>query len=138
MSGCFNGLRALVQGVAPLARWTHCSIHREALALQQLSSDLSEVLEIVVKILNFVKTRLLKVQFFQRLCDKLGVEHNCLLFYCNSRWLSKGKVLFRVYELRSETIIFLKEEKHSLVTTFKDGVFQFKLAYLCDIFEKLN
>ena len=32
----------------------------------------------------------------------------------------------------------MKEEKHSLVTTFEDGVFQSKLAYLCDIFEKLN
>ena len=43
-----------------------------------------------------------------------------------------------MYELRREIIIFLKEEKHSLVTAFEDGVFHSKLAYLCDIFEKLN
>ena len=43
-----------------------------------------------------------------------------------------------MYELRSEIIIFLKEEKHSLIITFEDEVFQSKLAYLCDIFEKLN
>ena len=43
-----------------------------------------------------------------------------------------------MYKLRSEIILFLKEEKHSLIITFEDGVFQFKLAYLCDIFEKLN
>ena len=32
----------------------------------------------------------------------------------------------------------MKEEKHSLVTTLEDRVFQFKLAHLCDIFKKLN
>ena len=84
---------------------------------QQLSSDLNEVLEVVIKIVNFMKTRPLKARLFQRLCDKLGAEHNNLLLYCNSRWLSKGEV-FRVYELRSEIIIFLKEENHSLVTIY--------------------
>ena len=42
-----------------------------------------------------------------------------------------------MYELKSEIIIFLKKE-HSLVTAFENEVFHFKLAYLCDIFEKLN
>ena len=37
MSGRFGSLRALVQGVAVNAKWTHCLIHREALASQQLS-----------------------------------------------------------------------------------------------------
>ena len=96
------------------------------------------MLEIVVKIVNFIKTRPLKARFFQHLCNKLKAKHNNLLFYCNSRWLSKGKVLFCVYELRSEINIFLKEEKHTVVTTFEDGVFQSKLAYLYDIFKKLN
>ena len=43
-----------------------------------------------------------------------------------------------MYELKSEIIIFLKKEKPSFVTTFENGVFHSKLAYLCDIFEKLN
>ena len=67
--------------------------YTEALASQQLSSDLNEVLEIV-KIVNFIETRPLKARLFRRLCDKLGAEHNNLLFYCNSRWLSKVKVFF--------------------------------------------
>ena len=102
MSGCFSGLRTLVQAVALRTKWTHCRIYREALASQQFSSDLDEVLEIVVKTVNFIKTRLLKVELFRRLCDKLGAEHKNLLFYCNSRWLSKGKALSRVYKLRSK------------------------------------
>ena len=34
MSVRFGGLRALVQSVSVNAKWTHCLIHREALALQ--------------------------------------------------------------------------------------------------------
>ena len=96
MSGRFGGLRTLVQGVAVNAKWTHCLIQREALALQQLSGDLNGVLKAVVKTMNFIKARPLKARLFQRLCNELGAEHNNSLFYCNARWLSKGKVLLRV------------------------------------------
>jgi len=127
-----------VQGVAVNAKCTRCLIHREALTSQQLSGDLNGVLEVVVKTVNFIKARPLKAPLFRRLCDELGAEHNKLLFYCNTRWPSKGKVLFRVYELRIEIFIFLKEENHAHATTFEDEVCLTQLAYLCDIFAKLN
>ena len=97
MSGRFGGLRTLVQGVAVNAKWTHCLIQREALASQQLSGNLNEMLKAVFKTVNFIKARPLKAQLFQRLCDELEAEHNNLLFYCNARWLSKGKVLLCLY-----------------------------------------
>ena len=106
MSGRFGGLRTFVQGVAVNAKWTHCLIQREALTSQQLSGDLNGVLKAVVKTVNFIKARPLKARLFQRLCDELGAEHNNFLLYCNARWLSKGKVLLRVYELRNEISIF--------------------------------
>ena len=102
------------------------------------SGDLNGVLKAVVKIVNFIKARPLKAWFFQHLCDELGAEHSNLLFYCNARWLSKGKVLLHVYKLRNEISIFVKEENHALATTFEDEVFLTQLAYLCDIFLKLN
>ena len=138
MSGRFGGLRPLVLGVAVNAKWTHCLIHREALASQQPSGDLNGVLEVAVKTVNFIKARPLKARLFQRLCDELGAHYNNLLFYCTARWLSKGKVLLRVYELRNKIFIFLKEENHELAITFEDEVFLTHLAYLCDIFAKLN
>ena len=134
MSGRFGGLRTFVQGAAVNAKWTHCLIQCEDLASQQLRGDLNGVLKAVVKIVNFIKARPLKARLFQRLCDELGAEHNNLLFYCNARWLSKGKVLLRVYELRNEISKFLKEENHAPATTFEDEVFLIQLAYLCDIF----
>ena len=48
MSGRFGGLRTLLQGVAVSAKWTHCLIHREALASQQLSGDLNGVLHLLL------------------------------------------------------------------------------------------
>ena len=119
MSGRFGGLQTLVQGVAVNAKWTHCLIQREALALQQLSGVLNGVLKAVVKTVNFIKARPLKARLFQRLCDELGAEHNNFLFYCNARWIFKGKVLLRVYKLRNEISIFLKEENHALATTLQ-------------------
>ena len=85
MSGRFGSLRALVQGVAVNAKWTHCLIHREALASQQLSGYYHAVVEDVVKAVNFVKARPLKAGPFQRLCDELGADYYNLLFYYNAR-----------------------------------------------------
>ena len=133
MSGRFVGLRTFVQGVAINAKWTHCLIHQEALASQQLSGDLNGALEIA-KTVNFIKARPLKARLFQRLCNKIRADHNNLLSNCNAR----RKVLLRVYKLRNEIFIFLKEENHALATTFEDEVFLTQLAYLCDIFAKLN
>ena len=76
MSGRFGGLRTLVLGAAVNVKWTHCLIHREALASQQLGDDLNGMLEVVVKTVNFVKARPLNARFFQRLCDELGADHN--------------------------------------------------------------
>ncbi|XP_075048007.1 zinc finger BED domain-containing protein 5-like [Mixophyes fleayi] len=57
MSGCYGGLQALIRSKAPDALWTHCIIHREVLASKQLSPPLNAVMESVLKVVNFIKTR---------------------------------------------------------------------------------
>ncbi|KAL4148669.1 hypothetical protein QTP88_002841 [Uroleucon formosanum] len=138
MSGQYGGLQALIRQKAPEMIWTHCLIHREALASQNISCSLNCVLEIVIKVVNYVKTRPVKARFFQKLCEEMGAEHTTLLFYCNSRWLSKGNVLSRVFELRQELYSYLNEESYNNSKMFVDSDFVIKLVYLCDIFEKLN
>lgn len=138
MSGQYGGLQALIREKAPAARWTHCLIHREALASQEVSPDLNEVLETIMSVVNYIKTRPQKARFFRNMCIDMGAEHTSLLYYCKSRWLSRGNVVSRVYELRNEIFLYLTEERHSSAECFINNDFIFKLAYLCDMFERLN
>jgi len=139
MSGKRRGLQALIKRVSPNAQWTHCVIHREALASRQLSPELNKVLTEVVSVVHFIKTRPLKARLFSALCDEMGAEHTAVLFHSEARWLSRGKVLSRVFELREEIRVFLEEERmHEAASKFSDEQFLMKLAYLSDVFGKLN
>lgn len=111
MAGSRNGLQALIKRVVPDAHWMHCVIHREALASRQLSPELNDVLTEVVSVVNFIKTRPLKVRLFSALCEEMGDDHTSVLFHSEARWLSRGKVLSCVFELRAEIRIFLEEER---------------------------
>lgn len=60
MAGKRKELRALIKKASPHAEWTHCIIHREALASRQLYPELSEVMTDIIGIGNFITTRPLK------------------------------------------------------------------------------
>jgi hypothetical protein len=68
----------------------------------------------------------------------MGAEYTALLYYCCSRWLSRGNVLSCAFELHQEILIFLQQEGHENSRYFAEPDFLLKLAYLCDIFDKLN
>jgi zinc finger BED domain-containing protein 5/7/8/9 len=138
MSGRFHSIQALVKQKSPQCIWTHCMIHREALASKDMSPGLDFVLKSVVAVVNYIKMRPLKSRVFSAICKDVGAAHSALLFYCEARWLSRGKFLQRVYELRDEIAIFLEEENRSEAEKFRDGLFVMKMSYLVDIFEKLN
>jgi hypothetical protein len=67
----------------------------------------------------------------------MGAEYTALLYsyYCSSRRLSRGNVLSRAFELHQEIHIFLQHENSKY---FAEPDFLLKLAYLCNIFDKLN
>ena len=108
MLGSKNGFRALVQSKATGVIFTHCFIHREALASKTLPRGLQDVLSVTIKIVNFVKSSSLHTRLFGKLCEDMESEHKNHLYYTKVRWLSKGNVLFRVFELRDELKIYLK------------------------------
>ncbi|XP_063766181.1 zinc finger BED domain-containing protein 5-like [Eleginops maclovinus] len=138
MAGKHNGLQALIKRVSPNVHWTHCMIHREALASKQLSPELNEVMTDVIATVNYIKTRPVKARLFSALCEEMGSNHTAVLFHSEARWLSRGKVLSRVFELREEIRIFLEEEGHDLAVNYSDENFLTKVAYLSDMFQKLN
>ncbi|KAI4816686.1 hypothetical protein KUCAC02_009002 [Chaenocephalus aceratus] len=138
MTGCKSGFVAHVRKVVPNVKVTHCIIHREALASKALQQDLGEVLDVVVRVVNLIKKRPLQSRLFRELCKEMGAEHEHLLFHCEVRWLSKGKVLQRVWELREQVMAYLKNENANLVKHFEDKRWLARFAYLVDIFNKLN
>uniref|UniRef100_A0A667X2M9 HAT C-terminal dimerisation domain-containing protein n=1 Tax=Myripristis murdjan TaxID=586833 RepID=A0A667X2M9_9TELE len=117
--------------------WNHCFIHRQALACKGIPPDLDKVLKEVIRVVNFIKGSALNHRLFDQLCADMGAEHTHLLFHTEVRWLSKGRVLTRVYELRNEIHAFLHEKKSPLADLFTDD-WLFTLSYLADIFSSLN
>jgi len=71
-------------------------------------------------------------------CDRLNSDHLQLLYHCEVRWLSKGCVLNRLYELRCQVYLFLQDQCSPLVEHYVTDYFCAKLAYLSDVFDHLN
>ena len=138
MLGSKSGFRALVQSKATGVIFTHCFIHREALASKTLLRGLQDVLNITIKIVNFVKSSSLHTRLFKKLCEDMESEHKNLLYYTKVRWLSKGNILSRVFELRDELKIYLNDTKPELAFHFTNAKFIACLAYVVDIFHSLN
>ncbi|XP_014664178.1 PREDICTED: protein FAM200A-like [Priapulus caudatus] len=138
MLGARQGFTARVKQVNPKVGIFHCLLHRENLAAQHLSKDLSAVMQEVVAVVNFVKASALNSRLFALMCCDFGSEYQHLLYYSSVRWLSRGKVLRRVVDLRTELEIFLREKNHRHAARFTDRQWMLKVCYLNDVFAAIN
>ena len=111
---------------------THCFNHREALASKTLPDGHKCTFDVVVKSVIYIKSSAFNTRLFRKLCEDLKSEHKQLLYYTKVRWLSRGNLVARVFELRDETA------KPELAVYFENVKFLSRLAYLVDIFEALN
>ena len=71
-------------------------------------------------------------------CVKTWNLNTQLLLHMEVCWLSRGRILNRMFELRSEVRIFLSDHGSPHATLFEDTDWLAKLAYLSDIFTKLK
>ena len=62
MLGENKGLKVRVLQVAPHIHFTLCIIHRESLASKTLEPELKHVLDIAIKMFNYIKTRPLNIR----------------------------------------------------------------------------
>jgi len=87
---------------------------------------------------NFVKTSVLHTRMFKLICEDLGSDHNYLLYHIEVRWLSRGNITKRLFQLRDELLVFLRKKDHDFRKYLEDEEFIMRLAYLSDIFEAIN
>ncbi|XP_029656347.1 protein FAM200A-like [Octopus sinensis] len=138
MSGNKSGLQALVKNRAPEIIWTHCMLHRSALVSKNMSPELNDIFAQITKVINYIKHSPLRAKFFAKLCEDMDSKYTSLLYYCEVRWLSRAKVIRRVFELKDQVADFLDENDIEDAKLFRDDDFIVKFAYLVDIFGKLS
>jgi hypothetical protein len=75
MAGNKGGLQALIKRSASEAMWTHCMIHHETLAMKKLCPELSEVMDTVIRFVNYINTCPLNNRLFAELCKEMGTQY---------------------------------------------------------------
>ena len=134
-----SGFQKLVKDKSPEVTGVHCVIHRQALACKTIPPQLLEMMSTIINIVNFIKFSALNTRLFRELCEDMTASHQTLLFYTQVRWLSKGNVLKRVQILLSEIKVFLDQNaKHEFLAMISDERSEELLAYLVDIFDRIN
>ncbi|VVC46362.1 Ribonuclease H-like domain [Cinara cedri] len=104
-----------------------------------MSSELHEVSSDVIKIINNIRNKALNSRLFESFCEEMGSQYTHLLLHAEIRWLSKGKILRRLFALRDEIKLFFQQQNNLKFQEllFNDQLIS-KLAYLTDIFSLLN
>ena len=75
MTGCLKGFVFIAKKQNSNIIHTHCFIHRKALVAKTLGTELNSVLDMAVKIVNYIKMRPLKRRLFAKLCVSVEVQH---------------------------------------------------------------
>ncbi|GLV20116.1 hypothetical protein CBL_21336, partial [Carabus blaptoides fortunei] len=138
MLGKHSGFIAYIKKEVPEVTITHCMLHRHALASKTLTRNLMNTLSTAVAVVIYIKGRALNHRIFRAFCEEIGDMHTTLLFHTEVRWLSRGRMLSRVFEMRAEIIQFLTNQRSNLVEEFGKRESILRLAYLADIFSQLN
>jgi len=113
----------------------HCIIHQESLVSKVINNE--NVMHVVIKCVNFIRSRALIHRQFRQLLDDVGAEDHDVIYHCDIRWLSRGAVLKRFWSLREEINEFMKS-KNKVVPELENSEWLIDLAFLVDITSELN
>ena len=112
--------------------FSYCVILRFALAMKTLPSTLQSVLQDVVKIGCHIFANSTTSRLFAAFCGKVGSDSKVLLLRKEVRWLSRGKVLNRLLQLREKAAIVENQQfakKVNMHNQMKSNDFLQKVAY---------
>ena len=68
--------RGILQRKFPHVHIKHCSIHQDTLSSKELSPAFNEVMQVVIKVVSFVKSRDLNYRLFKYLCTTENEQHS--------------------------------------------------------------
>ena len=116
----------------------HCVIHQESLCKSVLK--IKHVIDPVVGVVNLIRSRGLSHREFKALLDYLETEHSDVLYHNTVRWLSLGKVLRRVWDLKEEIVMFLEMKgiECDFIANIVDAEWKLDFIFAIEIVEKLN
>ena len=93
----------------------HCILDQEFLC--SMSANLTDLLSIAVKVVNFILSSSLTHSQFSVMTDEVNAHYGNLLYFWDVRWLSQEAMLFRVCDLQQEIALSLiKRTSHVLIT----------------------
>ena len=84
----------------------HCVIHQESLCKAAL--NIKHVIDPIVSVINLIRARGLNHRQFRGLLEDLETEHSDILYHSSVRWLSLGKILRRMWDLKEEIVMLLE------------------------------
>ena len=84
MVGSMKGFKTLAKNVNPRIVTTHCFLHREVLVTKTLGPELQLVMDQVVKMVNFIKSRPCAPKFLLN-CAKIWMQIIALLLHTEVR-----------------------------------------------------
>ena len=116
----------------------HCiTYHQEVLCKKVL--DTKHVVDPVVNIINVIKARSLNRKQFITLLEDCDSDHSGIPYYTGVHWLTVGKVMRRIWDLKTEILLFLKMKmKDKDYPQLKQSELLSDLAFAVDLFEHMN
>ena len=107
-AGVVTKFREKVQAVSgDRELWTfHCILHQDSLCCKSLKMD--HVMQVVVRTVHFIQARGLNHRQFDSLLSDTGFPYG-LPCHTEVRWLSRGAVLKRFFDLREGIENFMKK-----------------------------
>ncbi|XP_028275741.1 general transcription factor II-I repeat domain-containing protein 2B-like [Parambassis ranga] len=110
-------------------------IHQHVLCKSVLK--ITHVIDVVSKIVNFIRARALNHRQFVALLEEHESEHSDIGYHTAVRWLSLGKVLKRVWDLNAEIREFC-EKKGKDIPELSDENWMADFAFAVDVTALMN
>ena len=82
-----------------------CIGHQENLCVKALKMD--NVMQIVIKAVNFIKPKRLNHHQFQEFLESVDANYGDIIYFSEVKWLSQGRILRRFNDLQNKIKSFM-------------------------------